>query len=139
MLQTLAEHLKEHGKTLPNYGLPTIEQQSTEVEHEIHRWAAQSNHMRQRAEESIVQFNEDQQIIFQNILDNIHSQNPSPIFIDGKAGCGKTMLINTICDVLRSQNQIVLATATSAFMAQLYAGGKTTHSTFKVTIHFSHS
>src|SRR6266550_8242594 len=71
---------------------------------------------------------------FYNILHNIYSENGSPIFIDGKAGCGKTTLINTICDVLRSQNEIVLATATSAFAAQLYPGGKTTHSTFKVML-----
>ena len=54
------------------------------------------------------------------------------IFIDGRAGRGKTFLINALCYYLHSRSLIVLATATSAFAAQLHPGGRTTHSTYKV-------
>ncbi|KAF8141784.1 hypothetical protein EV363DRAFT_1144330, partial [Boletus edulis] len=53
-------------------------------------------------------------------------------FIDGKAGRSKTFLINAVCDKLRSLSRIVLPTTSSAFAAQLYSGGRTTHSMFKV-------
>ena len=55
------------------------------------------------------------------------------LFIDGKAGVGKTFLINAMCDKLRSINTITLPTATSTYAAQLYCGGRTTHSTFKMS------
>ena len=55
------------------------------------------------------------------------------MFIDGKAGCGKTFLVNTLCAWVRAVGRIALPTATSAFAAQLYPGGHTTHSTFGVS------
>ena len=58
---------------------------------------------------------------------------PLTLFIDGKAGRGKTFLVNTLCDWVRGQGHVVLPTATSAFAAQLYEGGRTTHSIFKVS------
>ncbi|TFK58041.1 hypothetical protein BDN72DRAFT_917494, partial [Pluteus cervinus] len=50
------------------------------------------------------------------------------------AGRGKTTLINAVCTWTRIRHEIALATATSAFAAQLYPGGTTTHSMFKVRI-----
>ena len=59
---------------------------------------------------------------------------PLLMFIDGKAGQGKTFLVCAIIDRIRSMGQIALPTATAAFAAQLYPGGQTTHSAFKVNI-----
>ena len=53
-------------------------------------------------------------------------------FIDSKAGQGKTFVLQTIVDRLCSMDLIFLPTAISAFAAQCYEGGRTTHSTFKV-------
>ena len=76
----------------------------------------------------------EQASIFDRIIDACINKEPLLAFIDGKAGRGKTYLINALCDKLRSLGQIVLPTATAAFAAQLYAGGRTTHSMFKVSI-----
>jgi hypothetical protein len=54
------------------------------------------------------------------------------IFVDEKAGTGKTHIVNVICDKIRSLGCVVLPTAIAAFAAQHYAGGRTTHSAFKV-------
>jgi predicted ATPase len=62
------------------------------------------------------------------------NNTPLCLFVDGKAGRGKTMLVNTLCDKIRSLGKIVIPTATAAFAAQLYPGGRTTHSAFKVSI-----
>jgi len=55
-LQTLTNLLDEHGKKLLDYGLPTIERHSTEVEHEIQRWAPETTNMKQRAEQFLSHF-----------------------------------------------------------------------------------
>ncbi|KAI0779786.1 PIF1-like helicase-domain-containing protein, partial [Fomes fomentarius] len=76
--------------------------------------------------------NAEQYGIYTEIMDAVTNRKPLCAFVDGKAGRGKTFLVNTICNKLRSEGHIVLPTATSAFAAQLYPGGKTTHSVFKV-------
>ena len=58
-------------------------------------------------------------------------------FIDSKAGQGKTFILQTIGDHLHSMDLIFLPTAKSAFAAQCYEGGCTTHSTFKVLLSLS--
>ena len=74
----------------------------------------------------------DQRLIYNKIITDIADDKQNLSFIDGKAGSGKTFLVNAICDTLRLHDLIVLPTASSAFAAQLYPGGKTTHSTLKV-------
>ncbi|KAH9847639.1 DNA helicase Pif1 like protein, partial [Lenzites betulinus] len=76
--------------------------------------------------------NSEQYQIYTEIMDAVAHRRPFRAFVDGKAGRGKTFLVNAICNELRSAGRIVLPTATSAFAAQLYPGGKTTHSVFKV-------
>lgn len=131
-LQSLAMLLEEYGKTLSNYGLPMPVSFSMEVAHEIEHWRSQADSLVTRAHDAIDRFKPRQQAIYLKVQHLLESHNTLCFFIDGKAGCGKTTLINTICDILQSQGKIVLATATSTFAAQLYAGGRTTHSTFKV-------
>ncbi|KAI0661178.1 DNA helicase Pif1 like protein, partial [Cubamyces menziesii] len=78
--------------------------------------------------------NAEQYQIYTEIMDAVTHRRPLCAFVDGKAGRGKTFLVNTICNKLRSAGHVVLPTATSAFAAQLYPGGKTTHSVFKVRV-----
>ncbi|PIL35120.1 hypothetical protein GSI_02908 [Ganoderma sinense ZZ0214-1] len=133
-LQELGRYLEEYGVSLSHYGLPEPIEYTPEVQHELERWAPQRVHLRQRADAAIAQFNHEQQAVADAILGAIERNEPLCAFIDGQAGRGKTFLVNAICDKIRSQNGIVLATATSAYAAQLYPGGRTTHSTFKVPV-----
>jgi chromosomal replication initiation ATPase DnaA len=80
-------------------------------------------------------FNPEQRFMYDLIITAVIENKPLCIFIDGKVGTGKTYLMQTICDKIRSLGRIVLPTATSAFAAQHYQGGRTTYSTFKVCIH----
>jgi hypothetical protein len=136
-LQELSAYLEEYGKSLSDYGLPEPLSQSTEVEHEILRWGSEPQTLAQRAHNVIDQFNQDQKAIYDEIASAITNNRGLCIFVDGQAGRGKTFMINGLCDKLRSMGHIVLATATAAFAAQLYPGGRTTHSTFKVCDFFS--
>jgi hypothetical protein len=131
-LQQLSKDLEEHGRTLSHYGLPEPELHNDEIEHELMRWNQITPQLQRSTEDGYRQLNSEQRAIYDTIIDCIINRKPLCLFVDGKAGRGKTFLINTVCDRVRSLRKIVLPTATSAFAAQLYPGGRTTHSTFKV-------
>ncbi|EKM58994.1 uncharacterized protein PHACADRAFT_67122, partial [Phanerochaete carnosa HHB-10118-sp] len=84
------------------------------------------------ANSAFAHLNTKQCAIFHTIVDAAMHKRQLLAFIDGKAGQGKTFLINAFCDYLCTQKVIVLPTATSGYAAQLYSGSRTTHSTFKV-------
>ena len=131
-LQELDSALGEHGKSLTHYGLPQPAFHSREVEVELEKWEGQLDVLAARSATAVSKLNQEQYGIYKEIMDAVTHKRSLCAFVDGKAGRGKTFLVNTICSKLRSEGHIVLPTATSAFAAQLYPGGKTTHSVFKV-------
>jgi hypothetical protein len=133
-LQEMGDYLQEAGKTLEQFGLPAVRHFGREVEHELGRWDSHANTLSERATHSFSMFNNEQQSIFLEVMHAVHENLPLYLFIDGKAGRGKTFLVNTICDYVRSLHKIVIPTATSGSAALLYPGGRTTHSTFKVIL-----
>ncbi|OBZ77825.1 ATP-dependent DNA helicase PIF1, partial [Grifola frondosa] len=134
-LGELGHYLEEYGKQLASFGLPQpLASFGHEVHHEVDCWASQLGSLQHRAWNATHQFNADQTEIFDHISSAIDAQRGLCAFVDGKAGRGKTFLIDALCCALRAQSKIVLATATSAFAAQIYDGGRTTHSTFKVPV-----
>lgn len=135
-LHDIMKLLEEFGRTPSDYGLPLPgnSTQSTEILHEILRWGFQIPTLSVRANTARFSMSHEQASIFDRIIDACINKEPLLAFIDGKAGRGKTYLVNALCNKLRSLGQIVLPTATAAFAAQLYAGGRTTHSMFKVSI-----
>ncbi|KAI0930671.1 hypothetical protein AcW1_010284 [Taiwanofungus camphoratus] len=132
-LEEIGRCLEEHGKSLGVYGLPEPSFHSREVEHELSQWD-DLEMLAARAATAASKFNSEQYQIYAEIIDAVLNERPLCAFVDGKAGRGKTFLVNAICYKLRSLGRIVLPTATSAFAAQLYPGGKTAHSTFKVPV-----
>ena len=138
-LEDLNRTLEEHGKSLSFYGLPDPITFSAEVEHELERWGRDHIGLRNRVATAIAIMTDEQHFIYNRIMSSVLEREPLLAFIDGKAGRGKTFLINAICDKVRSLGHIVIPTATAAFAAQLYPGGRTTHSAFKVSTHFSFS
>jgi len=124
--------LEDHGKTLDHYGLPIAIIPALETIHEVQRWGGNPDALMARAMHTFAAFNVGQKYIFSAIFNVVVSQQPLLFFLKGKAGTGKTTVIKAICDAVRGLGRIILPTATSAFAAQLYSGGRTTHSTFKV-------
>ncbi|KAI0633333.1 PIF1-like helicase-domain-containing protein [Trametes polyzona] len=97
------------------------------------KWKPEANVLSARSATAVSKLNAEQYQIYTEIMEAVAQRRPLCAFVDGKAGRGKTFLVNTICNKLRAMGHIVLPTATSAFAAQLYPGGKTTHSVFKVS------
>ena len=134
-LQDMQSIVHEHGMTLHDYGLP-LPDIPTEHEtiSEMDRWSSHQPFLLQRARATYHRLNLEQRHAYDIISNSLNAQQPLSLFIEGKAGTGKTTVITTLCDALRASNLIILPTATSAFAAQLYSGGRTTHSTFKVCV-----
>lgn len=131
-LRELGDMLSQHGKTLSNYNLPEPSTHAREVEHELARWNANLDSLSARADAAIAQLNDEKRLIYDDVMNCLAEDRSLHIFVDGKAGTGKTHLLNVICDKVRSLGRIVLPTAAAAFAAQHYPGGRTTHSAFKV-------
>ena len=131
-LKCLGSILQGHGKCLNDYGLPQPLTRDNEAEWELRRWLPQAGMLRQQVDVGLSVFNPEQRDIFLRVQRAISNNESLFMFVDGKAGRGKTFLVNTLCAWVRSIGRIALPTATSAFAAQLYPGGRTTHSTFGV-------
>ena len=132
-LKTLGSFLQGHGKCLSEFGLPQPVADDNEVERELRCWLLQAAALQEQVRIGLLLFNSEQRDIFQQVQYAIVTNKPLLMFVDGKAGRGKTFLVNTLCAWIRSTGRIALAIATSAFAAQLFPGGKTTHSTFGVS------
>ena len=131
----LESFLQGHGKHLNNYGLPQPIPNGDEVQRELRRWAPQATSFQQQVQTGWSMFNPEQRDIFLRVQFAILNNEPLLMFVDGKAGRGKTFLVNMLCAWVRASGRIALPTATSAFAAQLYPGGQTTHSTFGVSLY----
>ena len=131
-LKQLGSFLQGYGKQLNDYGLPQPITRDNEAEWELRRWLPQAGMLQQQVVVGLSVFNPEQRNIFLRVQHAILNNEPLSLFVDGKAGRGKTFLVNTLCAWVRSIGRIALPTATSAFAAQLYPGGRTTHSTFGV-------
>jgi PIF1-like helicase len=136
-LQDLARYLEEYGKCLTDFSLPQPISPTSELTHEYQRWQRLMPHLLEQALQASESFNYKQHLIAQQITHALSLNLPLLIFIDGKVGRGKTFLVNVLCNWVQGHGLIVLPTATSAFAAQMYPGGQTTHSTFKVCITFT--
>lgn len=131
-LKEIARLLREYGKTNDTYGLPVAEIYRAEVEHELERWDIHREALADRASQAETMLNSEQRHVYDTILQSVEEHAPLCLFVEGKAGTGKTTAIRAVCDRVRSSAKIVLPMATSAFAAQLYDGGRTVHATFKV-------
>jgi ATP-dependent DNA helicase PIF1 len=68
------------------------------------------------------------------IMRAIDSLDEGVFFVDRPGGTGKTFLYRVLLGKLRSQGEIVVATATSGVAASIMPGGRTAHSRFKIPL-----
>ncbi|KAJ7094938.1 hypothetical protein C8R44DRAFT_890078 [Mycena epipterygia] len=95
-LDELSQLLEEYGKQLSDFGLPEATIHTREVMHEILRWGPMAAQLGRRAEDTVKNFKQAQLAIYSEILSAILDNRPLCAFVDGKAGRGKTTLVNTL-------------------------------------------
>ena len=85
-------------------------------------------------EEAASKFTPEQQEIFDAVTNAVSNGEPLQIFISARGGCGKTFILNSILDAVRSSEPggcVALAMATTGIAAQLLSLGRTFHSRLK--------
>jgi chromosomal replication initiation ATPase DnaA len=75
-----------------------------------------------------------QRAAYDEIMSAINTKHGRLFFVDGHGGTGKTYLYKALLATIRSQNKIVVATATSGVAASIMPGGRTAHSRFKISL-----
>ena len=131
-LENLNNYLSQYGRDVNDFGITFLRASEGEVFHELARWYPFLDVLADEAAIARASMTSEQSRLFSKVVAAIDEKRPLSLFVDGKAGTGKTHVIKTICSFLRSKQKIVIATASSAFAALLYDGGRTAHSTFKV-------
>ncbi|CAG8448198.1 15067_t:CDS:2, partial [Cetraspora pellucida] len=126
-LQEIASMLGEHGQCMHNFGLPEPHSWTQEVTTELQCYSDYIKY-EQLAEKFHSMMTSEQTIFYENVVKYIlekknstmQSINEFPIFLNGKAGQGKTFLINAICYKIQVARKIILICETTALSALLY-------------------
>jgi hypothetical protein len=77
--------------------------------------------------------NEEQRATYDEIMSTIDFKRGGLFFVDGPGGTGKTFLYRALLGIVRNQNKLAIATATSS-VAAIMPGGRTAHSRFKIPL-----
>ncbi|XP_062017408.1 uncharacterized protein LOC133733784 [Rosa rugosa] len=140
LLRDLNELLVQHSKSVFDYDLPEMTQDGGEnssmprlIQDEI------SINIPQEDRDAVHHLNEDQTFAYNSIISAIECHDNAIFFVDGPGGTGKTYLYRALLASLRSNDHIVLATATSGIAATILPGGRTTHSRFKIPLNLDAS
>ncbi|UYV64484.1 hypothetical protein LAZ67_3000923 [Cordylochernes scorpioides] len=79
----------------------------------------------------------EQRRVFDAVLAKINLSQPIIIFLDAPGGTGKTFLLNLLLAMVRKEQNIAIAVASSGIAATLLAGGRTAHSVLKLPLTFA--
>jgi predicted ATPase len=99
--------LEEYGKNLSDLGLPEPIIHTRKVVHKLAQWGSNPSELADCADCAVEILKPEQRAIYEYALTTALNGSPLCLFVDGKAGRGKTMLVNTLCDRLRSLGRIV--------------------------------
>nr|GEV56403.1 DNA helicase [Tanacetum cinerariifolium] len=129
--------LNSHSRTLKDFGLPMPPRRLLDIlQNRI--LIEERNYDRkllQKEKDSLLpKLNRDQKQIFDKVVNGVGNQEQKLIFIYDHGGIGKTFLWKSLACVLRSEEKIVLAVASSGIASLLLPSERTAHSRFKIAL-----
>ena len=133
-LELICRYIEERGRHMSDFGLPEPILHTHEVQLELQRWNQNPQHQLQLSLEMHNSMNDRQKEIYELVLQKINANESLVLFIDGKAGRGKTFLIQAIIKAVRSYNRVAIPVGTTALAASNYDGGRTAHSLFRIPV-----
>jgi hypothetical protein len=135
LLQILQGYLRSRGASLREFQLPMPYFATSELSYEVAAFQSHSAEMATAVEGMIDGFNPEQLAVYQQLRATVEQANNACLcFLDGKAGRGKTFLMNCLVTSLRSQGAIVLVASSTALSIIHYDHGRTAHSTFGIPV-----
>ena len=114
---------------MSDFGLPEPVRELTEVDRELLRWNRENCQQFVDAHLSLLSLDE-QRVIFDEVVDVVQNERPLLMYVDGRSGRGKTLLMKVITAAVRAQGKMVLCTATTGLAALNHEGGTTAHSMY---------
>ena len=135
LLQILQGYLRSRGASLREFQLPMPCSTTSELSYEIAAFQSHSAKMAATVEHMIDGFNPEQLAVYHQLKAAVENPNDTCLyFLDGKAGRGKTFLVNCLVTSLRAQGAIVLVGGLTALSIIHYDRGRTAHSTFGIPV-----
>jgi len=141
-LRSIAAILSLSGRTLGEFGLPEPPVNATDPAAPTNPDLAQQmafdrTALANRVAINLSLLNPEQRLIYDSILADVYDDRPPrprSHFLQAPGGCGKTFLLNTVIDTVRSRGDVVLAVASTGVAALLMEAGSTAHFRFKIPI-----
>ena len=135
LLQILQGYLRSRGTSLSEFQLPTPYSVASELSCEIAAFQPYSAEMAAAVERMMSSFNPEQLAVYQQLRAAVEQADDACLcFLDGKAGRGKTFVMNCLVTSLRAQGAIVLVVGSTALSIIHYDRGRTAHSTFGIPV-----
>ncbi len=137
VLLNIEEYVQRNGFEIEKFQLPKPDHNlmSNSIPREIREESEYDiEMMTEIVQQNVPLLNEDQQKVYDTIIESVNTGKGEIIALDAAGGSGKTFLTTTILATLRSQGKVALATATSGIAATLLLNGRTLHSRCKVPV-----
>ena len=132
-LRDLANRLETMGRTMTDFGLPEPDDDSTKVAREHLRWDRRSCQQYLDAHLPLLTPDE-QRPIYEEVIEAVRLRRSLLMYVDGRSGRGKTLLMKVITAAVRAQGDIVLCSATTGLAALNHEGGTTAHAIYKIPV-----
>ena len=135
LLQILQGYLRSRGTNLSEFQLPTPHSMASELSSEVSAFQPYSAEMARAVDCMVASFNPEQLAVYQQLRAAVEQPNNACLyFLDGKAGRGKTFVMNCLVTSFRAQGTIVLVVGSTALSIIHYDHGRTAHSTFGIPV-----
>jgi PIF1-like helicase len=135
MLCAIQRHLHVRGASLQRFNLPMPAIPSTELESERAAFQGKEAQMREFVSNARSTFNDEQAQVYQYFESVLQADDlPRLHFLDGKAGRGKTFLMNCLVTQFRAESHVVLVVGSTALSVIHYDRGRTAHSAFGIPV-----
>ncbi|GJV53078.1 DNA helicase [Tanacetum coccineum] len=129
--------LNSNSKTLKDFGLPMPPRRLLDIL-QNRTLMEERNYNREllliEKDSLLPKLNDEQKQIFDEVVNAISNHEQKLIFVYGHGGTGKTFLWKALAYVLRLEERIVLAVASSGIASLLLPSGRTAHSRFKIPL-----
>jgi len=109
---------------------------TSELSCEVAAFYSRRSEMASAVEQMMSSFNPEQLAAYQELKNAVEQANDSTClrFLDGKAGRGKTFVMNCLITLFRSQGATVLVVGSTTLSIIHYDCGRTAYSTFGIPV-----
>ncbi|KAE8180424.1 hypothetical protein CF336_g9294, partial [Tilletia laevis] len=134
-LNTIDEILASFGLSNTAVGLLPAHERPAADESEQEHFAPQRQALRSKAAAAFQQFNDQQKQIYTDVLQSILSPSPHALhLIQGRAGRGKTFLLQAIINNLRGHGHLLIICGATGLSAATFDRGTTVHKRFAIPV-----